>query len=147
MSFEEIISKADPIALWGAILSTLLAITKFWELWKDRTNIEVSYNFTGSDDIGNEVIIRNLATTPIIITYWELIWRDRKLFYWKETSRIAPDEFFSDIKLSGHTSTKLTFKEIDHFDWSPSALGTNKIFLRVHIAGKRRPIVKYVYGN
>jgi hypothetical protein len=43
-------SVTDPastlIAWWGAGLSTLLALVKFYELWRDRSRVEVSYNFT-----------------------------------------------------------------------------------------------------
>ena len=42
MAFIEFPEKIDPIAVWGAILSTFLA---FREIWKTRTQIEVSYNY------------------------------------------------------------------------------------------------------
>ncbi len=134
------------IAIWGAGLSTILAFVKFWEIWQNRIKIEVSYNFTSNPDIGNLVIIRNLSSTPIIITYWELLWCKWGWFCRKPADNIGPDEFNEDLKLSGHSSTKLTFLERDHFDWSSSALGKNKIYLRLHVAGKARPILKKVYG-
>ena len=136
----------DPLAVWGAILSTVLAVVKLWEIWKDRTRIEVSHNFTGSPDIGNEVIIRNLTGTPLIFTYWELIWRHKRRFRWKQSKEITPNEFFQDLKVGGHSSIKLSFREQDYFDWGVSALGNDRIYLRLHIAGKAKPIVRKVYG-
>ena len=136
----------NPIALWGAVLSTILAVIKGWEIWKGRSRVEVSYNFTGNDDIGNEVIIRNLGSTPIIITYWELVWLQRDLFHWKQSHSIGPEEIAADIKLAAHSSTKLTFQGQNGFDWSVSALKGRKIFIRLHLAGKFRPTMRKVYG-
>jgi len=143
---ERLIGRLDPLAVWGAALSTLLAVAKFWEMWKGRTRIEVSYSFAGDEAIGNEIIIRNLAATPILITYWELRWLHRSWFRWKQSGGKYPEEAFGDLKLGGHSSTKIVFREEDHFDWGASALGNRKIFIRLHIAGKTRPVQKKVYG-
>jgi len=143
---KELMEGMYPLAVWGVVLSTILAGVKFWEIWKNRTRIEVSYNFTGSSDIGNEVIIRNLTGTPILITYWELLWRHKSWFRWKQSKEINPDEFFEDLKLGGNSSIKLTFREQDYFDWGSSALGNDRIFLRLRIAGKAKPILRKVYG-
>lgn len=117
-----------------------------WELWRARVRIEVGYNFTGDENIGNNVIVRNLGGTPLIITYWELIWRQRTLFGWKQSDTIGPEEDNDDIKVGAHSSIKLPFCEINHFDWDVSALGRRKIFLRLHLAGRSRPIWRKVYG-
>ncbi len=61
------------LAWWGAGLSTTLALVKLFELWQTRFRLEVSYNFTDSVEIGNEVFIRNLSAKPVILTYWELL--------------------------------------------------------------------------
>ena len=144
-SIIQLIASSDPIAVWAAVLSTILALIKIWEIWKTRIRIEVSYSFMGIPEEGNQVIIRNLSPTPIIITYWDLQWRKRKLFI-KPTFTIGPNEFNEDIKISGHTSHKLIFRDQDHFDWGPSSLGKNKIYLLLHIAGKKWPSLKKVYG-
>ena len=59
----------DYLALWGAALSSLLAVVKFWEIWRNRRRVEISHSFS-SQEMGNEVTIRNLSSTPQIITYW-----------------------------------------------------------------------------
>jgi hypothetical protein len=61
------------IAWWGAGLSTLLAAVKLFELWRDRFRVDVSYNFTGND-IGNDIIIRNLSSRPMILAHWDLLY-------------------------------------------------------------------------
>jgi hypothetical protein len=135
----------DPLAVWGAALSTILALVQFWEIWRNRSRIEVGHNFTSHPEIGNEVIIRNLGQAPVLITYWELLWRHRGLFRWKQTREIHADEFFEDLKLNGHSTDKLVFNQQNSFDWSRSALGKDQIYLRLHIAGKARPIIRKVY--
>lgn len=62
------------IAYWGAGLSTLLALVKLWELWRDRFRIDVSYNFSGEPSNGNKIILRNLSNKPIILEYWEVLY-------------------------------------------------------------------------
>jgi hypothetical protein len=137
----------DYLAMWGAALSTLLALVKFWELWTNRSRIDISYNFTGSEDIGNEVIIRNLGGTPLLITYWELLWRHRRWFRWKQSRELSPDECFEDLNLGGHTSITLSFRDHNYFDWGATALGNDRIYLRLHIAGKRKPLLRLLYAR
>ena len=55
----------EVLALWGAGLSTALALVKMWELWSSRSRVEVSYAFSGGPD-GNDIIIRNLSDKPMI---------------------------------------------------------------------------------
>lgn len=143
---KELIEGIDLLAVWGAVLSTFLAVAKLREIWINRTQVEVSHNFAGSSDIGNQVIIRNLTGTPLLITYWELLWRHRSGFGWKQSKSIGPGEYFEDLKLGGHASIKLVFRDQDYFDWGVSALGNDRIYIRLHIAGKAKPVLRKVYG-
>lgn len=137
------LQKIDPIALWGAVVSTILAVR---EILKARTKIEVGHNFTGLPDIGNEVVIRNISSSPIIITYWELAWCKREFFRWVQFKGKDPGEFPIDIKLSEHSSTRLLFRDEEYFDWTHNSLMGGKIFLKLHIAGKNKPLFLRVYG-
>lgn len=70
-------SQADSMAFlawWGAGLSTVLALIKTWEFWRERFQVEVSGTFTGLPEIGNEVRIRNLSHRTFILVYWELLY-------------------------------------------------------------------------
>ena len=146
MKIIAFVGSLDPIALWGAVLSTLLASVKFYEIWQARTQIEVSYSFTSNPEIGNEVIIRNLSNKPILITYWELFWQHRNWGKLITDDGTFPDYDYKDKKLDAHSSTSIHFAESDHFGWGAKALGKNKIFIHLHIAGKNKPIRKKVYG-
>jgi hypothetical protein len=139
----EWLSKADPLAVWGAVLSTFLAAR---EIYKARTRIEIGYNFTGLPEEGNEITIRNLSSSPIIIKYWELVWCKRKFLKWVPFKSVDPGEFNKDIHVPEHSSTSLLFAEEEYFDWSHKSLKGGKIFIRLHLAGKTKPAFLKVYG-
>ena len=134
------------LAIWGAVLSTFLAAMRSWEIWRNRTRLEVGYNFTSSPSIGNEIIIRNLVASPVLITYWELQWRPKGWFSRKLLKTILPNEFSQDLKLDGHSSTTLSFKDQEYFATDTPTPEPSRIFLRLSVAGKTRPILKRVYG-
>ncbi len=136
------------LAIWGAVLSTILAGLKIWELWRARRRIEYSHNFRGPEELGNDVIIRNLSSTPIIVSHYELVWLKRRWFGLKknEVRSIVPDSDFTEFQISPHSSQILTFTDEQHFDWSPDSLSGAAIYLRVHIAGERKPRLAWIYG-
>ena len=128
------------IALWGAGLSSLLALIKLWEIWSSRRRIEVSYSFVGLPEIGNDIIIRNLSDKPMIVTYWELLFCKRKGLKWIPYRNENPAENTSDICIAGHSSKKLNFSGSDYFEWGHEALGGKRLYLNVYIAGKKKPV-------
>ena len=135
----------DYIAWWGAVLSTLLALAKLFELWRERFRIDVGYGFTGDDHQGNDIHIRNLSSKPITLGYWELFYRPH-LWPLKKDSYIAsPEADTYDLKIEPHSSKTLNFSGPDHFSWSWKAMKGRRIYIRLHIAG-RRPVLKRVYG-
>ena len=135
----------EALALWGAGLSTLLAVMKLWEVWAQRRRIEVSYSFDGRPEVGNDVIIRNLSSTPITITYWELLFCEHKGIKWVPYRREDPQDDVSDIFVKAHSSTRINFSEINYFDWGYKSLGGKRLYLKLHLAGKRKPIKRLVY--
>lgn len=137
---------ATPLAIWGAALSTLLAGLKVWEVWRARIRIEIGYNFTSDENIGNDVIVRNLSSTPLLVAYWELVWRKRRLLGWKESYLVSPEDGNTDIKINSHSSIKLTFNEMNYFSTNYDAVAGRKIFIRFYIAGRSWPILRKVYG-
>lgn len=145
LSVSAFLQGSTPVAVWGAALSTLLAVIKICEILKARIRVEVDYNFTSNENIGNEVIIRNLGATPIIATYWEIVWRKRKLFRWEQSFVIDPEQNTEDMKIGAHSSVTLSFREEQHFSTSPAVLAGRKIYLRMYLAGRTRPMEKKLY--
>jgi len=134
------------IAWWGAGLSTLLAVVKLLELWRDRFRMDISYNFTGSESVGNEVFIRNLSNRPLILTYWELLYCSGR---WPRRS-FAPlesaDFDSGDCRLEPYATHTLHFVKANYFSWGHKGLNGRRIFIRLHVAG-RKPILKLVYAQ
>ncbi len=135
----------DLLALWGAVLSTILALVKIWEIWSSRRRIEVSYNFIGLPEEGNDIIIRNISDKPFIITYWELLFCERKYFRWVPYRTEEPGEFAHDVSVQGHSTHILNFSGADYFDWGYKAMAGKRIYLKLHIAGNKRPVKFFVY--
>jgi len=132
------------IAWWGAGLSTLLALIKLWELWRDRFQVEVSRNFTSNPEIGNEVLIRNLSGRTFILAYWELLYGTGRWPARRFSPLVSPDYDEGDQSIEPQSTYTLQFRDDRDFDWGVSALNGRRIFIRLHIAG-RRPIVRLVY--
>ncbi|MEK7811980.1 MAG: hypothetical protein AAB278_09240 [Pseudomonadota bacterium] len=133
------------IAWWGAGLSTLLAIIKIFELWRDRFRAEVIHNFTGSESIGNEVLIRNLSNRPVILTHWELHYCSG---HWPKNSfeTLATADFDSgDIRIEPYSTHTLHFADANYFSWNNKSLNGRRIFILLYIAG-RKPARKLVYA-
>lgn len=136
----------DYIAWWGAGLSTLLALVKFWEIWQDRFRIDIGYDFTSDPEIGNKIHIRNLAGKPIMIVYWELFYRSHWWPLRKDAHINSPELDTGDVRIAGHSSKTINFREWDHFNTGGKAMQGRHIYIRLHIAGRRK-IVKKVYSG
>lgn len=134
------------IAWWGAGLSTLLALVKFYELWRDRARVEVSYNFTGDVNIGNEVFIRNLSNRPVILTHWELLYCSGRWPRRNFTPLESADFDTGDRRVEPYATHILHFAKQKYFGWGYKALNGRRIFILLHIAG-RKPLLKFVYSQ
>jgi hypothetical protein len=133
------------LSWWGAGLSTLLAIVKLAEFWRDRFRLFVGYKFTGDSESGNEILIRNLSSHPLILGHWELLYCSGKWprRFFDEFN--CPDlESSTDTRIEPHTTLTLNFSGPDHFDWGVDALNGRRIFIRLHVVG-RSPILRQVY--
>ena len=134
------------IAWWGAVLSTLLAVVKLYELWRERFRVDVSYNFTGNASIGNEVLIRNLTQYPLILEHWELLYCTGRWPRRNFTFLASAELGAGDCRVEPYATHTLHFMQQHYFDWSHDALSGRKIFIRLHIAA-RKPILKFVYSQ
>jgi hypothetical protein len=133
------------IAWWGAGLSTLLAIVKLWEILKSRFRVDVGYNFTSEPEIGNNILVRNLSSNPIILEYWELHYGSYWWPFRKFEKFESPDFDTNDLQIQPHSSYKFSFTGRYYFDSSPQTLKGRKIYLKLYIAG-RKPFYKKVFG-
>lgn len=134
------------VAWWGALVSTALAGIRIYELLRDRFRIDVGANLTGDPDVGNEIIIRNLSSYPIILQFWEVGWLSGYRPFRSFTSFVTPEPDAHDHKIDARSSHSIKFTEIHHFDWGIESLDSRQIYIRLHVVG-RKPILKHVYGR
>lgn len=136
----------DFLIVWGASLSTLLAILKFVEFWRDRFRLEVNYDFSTDPHEGNKITVRNLTTKPVTIPYRQLLIRPRWALFQKREEIPFTDEPPYDVNIPAHASHTFEFKEQSHFSLKSKLLAGKTIYLKVWLAG-RRPITLKVYTN
>jgi hypothetical protein len=122
----------------------LLALAKLLELWRDRFQIEISFNFTSNPEIGNEILVRNLSSRTFILAHWELLYGAGRWPARRFTPLASRDYDVGDLRVESHSTHTLQFSDADHFDWGVDALKGRRIFIQLHIAG-RRPILRLVY--
>jgi hypothetical protein len=127
----------DWIAIYAAVLSTVIAVGQAWGWLSNRPRLEVTYNFTGSEEVGNTVTIRNLSDKQIILAYWELLYCTGHWPFRSFESISSPEHDHEDAPIAAHSSHSLHFAEADYFAWGHKALNGRRIFIRLMIAGQR----------
>jgi len=130
------------LGLWGSIVATALAGIKIWEFYRDtRLGITTSYSFSDPER-GNEIIIENTSKTPVLITYWELVWARR--FMWLNLLEIGeeyPDVGYCDITVPAHSRHVMEFKDQHYFQRKHKISGQRvTLYLKLYIAGKAQPV-------
>ena len=133
------------LALWGAVLSTILGALKAWEVWKGRFRIDVGCMLRGNPEFGNTITVRNLSGNPVIVEYWELLWVSGRWPRRTESVFNSPAEYATDIHVAPGASYPLRFAGPDYFDWGVRGLGRRSIYMRLHIAGRRRPVLRRIH--
>ncbi|MDD2467933.1 MAG: hypothetical protein PHI97_28475 [Desulfobulbus sp.] len=132
------------IAIFSAILSTILTIIKIYDKWTSRRRIEITCYFNGIPEVGNDVIIRNISDKQLIVTYWRLSFCKRNYLKWIEYKTEEPNEDACDIIIPPHSTKKLNFSEERYFDWSFNKTKDRRVFFKLFIAGKCNPLVKAI---
>lgn len=121
------------LATWGAILSSILAGIKLWEVYQNRFRIKIVFN-SGYQE--HSIVIANLSSKPINIMYFGLYKVDvKKKIHDIDTGM----EEGCNILIPSHNTTTLTFKEQYYF----SLKADSKLFLTLHIIG-RKPTKKQI---
>ncbi|MBN8190345.1 hypothetical protein JF540_27210 [Salipiger thiooxidans] len=132
------------IAVWGAVLSTVLGSIKIWEVYKSRPQISVSYSVTSGPEHENEIFVENTSATPLMITYWELELRERKFLRRSVKNGRYPDGGYYHVTIGAFGRHTLKFGDEEWFSTS-GMKKRQKWYLKLHIAGRRRPVDLLVY--
>jgi hypothetical protein len=128
------------LLVWGAGLSTILALVKIWEvLWKDRQRLKTIYNFSGQDGHTDEITIVNLSSAPVQISYWTLAWEPRYLRLSKFITDLTPADGVYAFVVAPHASHTIGFAGEDQFDWGWKAATGRRLYIRLFMYDRRRP--------
>jgi hypothetical protein len=136
MSMDANSTLTQLLAVWGALLSTFLAGVKFWELWDKRLKIDISPTWTGSEEEGHTIRIRNLSSFPVILSGWELFYR-RPRSLTPQDEMIEESSFdWNDVTIEPSSTFALEFKEQYHFSTHKTLSGMS-IYIKLYFAGCR----------
>lgn len=127
------------IAIYGGVLSTVLAILKFRETWRDRFRI-VTLLTSGLD---NQVHITNLYSKSVTIINYELYWAKNKN---SETDYLQIDtgsENCCNIALASAETCVLDFSGQYSFSLNNKK---GNLYIRLYIAGRNKPVTQLLYS-
>jgi hypothetical protein len=142
------------LSILGAVTATILAILKGIEFYRaQRLSFCVSVRLTGSEEVGNAIVLLNKSSIPATISYFDLAWVERRsLFGWpipftrkvlRDWSPVFPPDSY-DKTIAPHGTHHLSFTENDHFDWSWKL--RQDIYLRLWLIGRNSPIWIWITG-
>lgn len=133
------------LAIWGSVISTVLACIKIFEAWRDRRRLTTSYVFSSPDYGGHQIIIENPTNTSVMINYWELLWLKRYVFWMKTVDGRFPDEGYCKITIKAHDRYVLLFEGKQYFRVGTSTIKKGKLYLKLYIVGQNKPSYYKVY--
>jgi hypothetical protein len=130
------------IAVYGAVLSTILLFVKFWELWHDRLKITVSIGWNNLGPDITEVLITSHYKNSVTITWFELYWAKHKYNIPNANDVDLGMETGCLIELPAFSTKSVEFNE--QYAFGPRE-GYGNLYARISIAGRRKPIVIIAY--
>jgi hypothetical protein len=141
-------------ALWGAVVSTVLAAVKFWEtFWKDRIRLDSSHDFSSLAGAADTITIVNLSAVPVQVSHWTLAWKPTLLFRWNTpTLDVTPEDGTGMFTIPPKDSYTLEFPDEaspsgrSKFDWSYRSATHRQLLLTLHIFGRRPKVLKIHAG-
>ena len=132
----------DAVSIWGASLSTALAVWKGVDAWRNRARLETNYAFTTREDGGNSVTLMNLSSKPLIVRYWDVAWVPRQGGEGNVAAGPDPDELEGGrFRVAPHDVERLSLDDPSSagtFDWSDKASAGMRLWLRIVVAGRAR---------
>lgn len=126
------------LSLWGAVLSSFLAILKISESWNNRFQIRVTWILRGSEEMGHDISIQNLSSKPVLLESMEIFstkgigWFGRESYIW------TPEDSWLNARIQPSDTKVYNFSEGDYFGWS-----RKKVKVRLYFAG-RKPITRKI---
>jgi len=120
------------LALWGAILSSILSFCKIIEYWGNRFKIQISWIFRGDIEMGHDISITNLSSKPILLEYMEIFSKKGIWPFVHENYFWSPEDYWLNAKIEPSDTKVYNFSESDYFGWK-----TKDTYVRLYFAGKK----------
>ncbi|XHR94258.1 hypothetical protein ACFJIV_28890 [Mucilaginibacter sp. UC70_90] len=127
-------SVKDYVALYAGLLSTILLIIKFVELWQARFRIEADLWMIGDE---NQIYVYNHTRTTVTIKGFDLYYK--KGFWPLRTLKNVDTghELCGPYKIASNDYKQFTFSEENSFAVHPKY---GKLFIKISFAGHKRPV-------
>jgi hypothetical protein len=134
------------LSIVGTTVAVVLAIIRGYEFFSGlRPRIKTSVTLTGSEEVGNTVVLLNKSSTPVSMAYFDLAWTERRSLLGcpvpftrrvvNNSSPIEPPDGYY-VTIGAHDTHSLSFTGEDHFDWD----GEHDVYLRLWLVGRSSPI-------
>ena len=121
------------LSLWGAALSTILGVFKIKEYMEARFKVGTSYVWRSDEYLGNDIVVQNLSSKPVLLDYMEVFYIKKSGWFKKEKVVLwSPEDETLNIKIDSLAGEKFTFNESNYF----STTG-KEIYLQLFFAGKK----------
>jgi hypothetical protein len=115
------------LSIVGTAVAVVLAIIKAYEFFAGlRPRIKASVTLTGSEEVGNTIVLLNKSSVPANLAYFDLVWVKRRSLFGlpipfttkvvTEDSPIDPPDGYY-VTIPSHETHILSFTEENHFDW------------------------------
>lgn len=131
---------SDYIAMYAAVVSTVVLFIQITEKIKNHYRIEVSLNTDDARYESNKLNIKNLSGKPIMVECLELEWR-KGFWPFKKTQKIHIEDnyFFENIVINSHDNKIISFNEENYFNADKLWKEGKELYIKLQLAGKGSP--------
>lgn len=130
----------DAIALWGAMVATILAIIKIFEIvLPEKTKIDTTFSFIGDEGAPDIITLVNTSKTKRAVLYYDIQWIPPVYNFWKGNIEIdlGFEDGMSAFMLEPHEPLELIFKSPYKLSWGPGIPFNYRLVISLRIAGRR----------
>ena len=123
------------LSIWGAGLSTVLAVVHLFSVYRSRTRLSTSYYFDNLEGSADKIIIYNIGKVDIIINDYKLFFAGNRYFGKKDYLDPYSPEDLITIHIKANDKSVLTFAEPDRINLRKQ--GNRSFYIELSLVGKR----------
>lgn len=130
----------DYFATWGAILSTILAIIK-WYQWK--TDFDTSYNFTGEQNTYDVITLFNKSSRRVTICHYEFFTAKTKKDPDRKNLPTGNEGDYLLFSIAPRETANIRINEPYKFSIEPK----HNLYMELNIMGQRKKTTITIIKN